>query len=248
MMLKFDHLVHFSTSPLKAAEEFSLHGFQVIPGGSHPNWGTYNSLSYFPGLRYIEWIGINKMSIASTSDNPLIQQIVHDSFKGEGFSQIAFRTDDIEALATNLTEKGFTTIGPIQGSRKREDGTVLEWSMLFIDDQELRLPFFIQWGKRDEERDNDLQSLMNHENGTPSFSFVGYAVKDARNFARKLCNIVGVKKLDIYQTYSEINVDGIGVRFYEKEGSQRPMLVGITGVNEEKTIEIAGGRYHLLRV
>lgn len=248
MTLKFDHLVHYSTSPSRSAEDFASHGFHVTQGGNHPTWGTYNYLCYFPGLRYIEWIGIQNMSIASTSHNMLIQQVVHDYFKGEGFSQIAFRTDDIETLSTNLTTKGFSTVGPVKGSRKREDGTMLEWSMLFIDDQEHRLPFFIQWGEQDEVREVNFQSFMKHNNGEPTLAFVGYAVKNARNFARKICNIFGVKKLDIYQTYSEIQVDGFAIRFYETEGTERPMLVGIQGVLNDNIIEISGGRYHLLRV
>ncbi|KAA0546954.1 VOC family protein [Bacillus sp. BGMRC 2118] len=248
MSLKFDHLVHFSTSLSTVAEKFSSLGFHAVKGGSHPSWGTYNSLCYFSGLRYIEWIGIQNLSIASTSDNLLIQQLVEDSFKGEGFSQIAFRTDNIDNLAIRLSAQGFNTIGPVQGSRMKEDGTLLKWSMLFINDQQYRFPFFIQWGQPDMERNLQLGPMTIHENGTPTLSYIGYAVKDAPSFASNFCRIIESKRLHIYQTYSEIHIEDFAIRFYEKEGTHRPILVGITGVLEDNIVDVAGGSYHLTRV
>lgn len=150
MLVKFDHLVHFTNRPEEARNDFQAIGFKTIQGGNHPNWGTYNCLSYFPDLRYIEWIGIKDLEVAKTSDNILIQQIVHDSLtKGEGFSQLAFRTNDIIALQGSLNEKGFQTIGPFPGSRKKADGTTISWSMLFIKEEpasDLRYPFFHSMG------------------------------------------------------------------------------------------------------
>lgn len=78
MVITFDHLVHFTINPEEAKASFEKLGFLAVNGGQHLDWGTYNSLSYFQHLRYIEWIGFKDFEKAVQSDNILIQQIVKD--------------------------------------------------------------------------------------------------------------------------------------------------------------------------
>lgn len=257
MNLKFDHLVHLTKWPENAKNTFSSFGFQTMNGGHHPTWGTYNCLCYFQKLRYIEWIGFTDRLVAKASDNPLIHQIVGDAENGEGFSQIAFRTDDIASLQKNFKEKGLETIGPFAGSRKKEDGTRLSWSMLFLkedDHPNVRFPFFIQWGNYDEIRNREMAPFIQHEIGTPSLSYIGYFVEDAKKALETYrsildCELTSVEeKTDTFGTYFELSLHDFSLRFYKQNEAKRegkPVICGITSSKNEKTIKVNGGCYTL---
>ena len=253
--LLFDHLVHFINSPTEAKESFSSLGYQTINGGEHPTWGTHNTLCYFNGLKYLEWIGIKDLSIAKQSDNVLIQQLVKDAPLGEGFIQLAFRTDNIEKLAKQLQQKGFNPIGPFKGSRKREDGSTLEWSMLFLEDDveaEVRYPFFIQWGESEELREQQMKSLFVHENKADTIDFIGIAVTnkvEASKQFKKLFSIDDSKlRKDEFGLYEEIEYGGVAIRFYEpillewKKRLGRPCICGFR--KKGKLIKIHDGYYY----
>ncbi|WP_456275268.1 VOC family protein [Bacillus sp. AK128] len=262
MSITFDHLVHFTDQPDQARKEFQKLGFQAIKGGNHPNWGTYNSLCYFQNLRYIEWIGFTDQSIAQTSENVLIQQIVEDSSL-DGFSQLAFRTDNIDKLKNSLQEKGINTIGPVEGSRKKEDGTVLSWAMLFIkgeDEQLLRSPFFIQWGKDDQMRTEEMSNLMVHSNKASTISYIGFVVKDGNSAIHKYATLldipVSVQLLeDSSGFFYELVLKDFSLRFYEPTSpelqkimearGERPFICGITSVDQDQVLEINGGLYSI---
>ncbi|KYD32461.1 MULTISPECIES: VOC family protein [Parageobacillus] len=262
MNVTFDHIVHFTKSPEEAKTAFQLIGFHAINGGKHPSWGTYNCLSYFTGLRYIEWIGFTDFDQAKTSDNVLIQQIVADSSKGEGFSQLAFRTDDIYSVIAHIQSKGLKPIGPFSGSRTREDGKVLSWSMLFIEDKQndtCRYPFFIQWGEPEEARATEMAPLMQHSIGSPSLSYIGMNVSHLDEPLQKYCHLFDVPRQSVTQSkdefgaYSELPIGNIAIRLYEAKSLtapidhaliNRPFLCGITGMPENKIVHIKNAVYH----
>ncbi|WP_010282914.1 VOC family protein [Bacillus timonensis] len=152
MDIRFDHVVHYVNDPHQAMAAFQLLGFHTVNGGNHDIWGTYNTLCYFKSLTYIEWIGINNLEITKEGNHPFSRHLYKDYQLEEGLSQIAFRTSSIKTVQKVLTEKGIKTLGPFPGSRKRPDGTLLEWSMLFVDHIH-PMPFFIEWGE-DEKKGN----------------------------------------------------------------------------------------------
>lgn len=257
MNISFDHLVHFTESPEEAKTAFQLLGFQAINGGQHPFWGTYNCLNYFQELRYIEWIGVNNLDIAKQSENILIQQIVEDQMNGEGFSQVAFRTNDIFAIKRSIEEKGMTPIGPFNGSRKRDDGKEIHWSMLFVKDEgkdECRYPFFIQWGENDEVRTQEMKSLMIHNIGSPSLDFIGFFDSKENNSINKFIKLFQIssdqiiENFDKHGSYQEIKIGGVGVRFYNQIYHSslqpfKPFICGISGMKENRVVTIKGGIY-----
>lgn len=262
MNVTFDHIVHYTEKPEEVKTAFQLIGFHAINGGNHPSWGTYNCLNYFTGLRYIEWIGIADFDKAKTSDNVLIQQIIADSHKGEGFSQLAFRTDDIDAAISRIQTKGLKPIGPFSGSRKREDGKTISWSMLFIHDEQddtCRYPFFIQWGEPEEARANEMTPLMQHSIGTPSLSHIGMNASDLDKSLQKYCHLFDIPRQavtessDEFGAYSEFPIGNIAIRLYEEKSLtaavnsaliNRPFLCGITGMPENKIVHIKNAVYH----
>ncbi|HLR62957.1 MAG TPA: VOC family protein [Lentibacillus sp.] len=148
-MLAIDHIVVAARDPEKAAEDFGMkHDIVVTEGGQHANWGTYNYLAYFRNDCYIEWIGIFDETTAARSDNPLIHLLFREIAEGhEGPIQLAFRTEQMDENVKNLQNLNIQYTGPIPGSRKRPDGSFLEWRMLFPEAEQQVLPFLIEWGE-----------------------------------------------------------------------------------------------------
>lgn len=145
MHLSFDHLVHFSPDPIKAQKELNEYGINVIKGGTHEKWGTFNTLAYFH-LSYIEWLGLRDIALAQTvTDNDLIQQLVNEHTPFGHFGRFALRTDDMDLLIKELQSKSYAVKGPVAGSRQTTDGEKLQWKMCFIeaDHDSLPLPFLL---------------------------------------------------------------------------------------------------------
>ncbi|GLB60714.1 VOC family protein [Cytobacillus sp. NCCP-133] len=160
MELKLDHIIHFIKGhPAEAVTEWKKHGRDALMGGSHENWGTYNSLLYI-GQSYLEFLSIEDHKVARQSDNPLIRQLIQDLQNGEGIGQICFRTNHITQLKEELECRGCDTYPLFHGSRKREDGSMIKWKMLFIKmNPYYKYPFFIDWGVQDEIRFAELKQL-----------------------------------------------------------------------------------------
>ncbi|SFB04424.1 Glyoxalase-like domain-containing protein [Lentibacillus halodurans] len=148
-MLAIDHIVIAAKNPEKAANEFGKeYGLTITEGGQHANWGTYNYLAYFHNDCYIEWIGIFDETTAARSDNPLIHLLFRELAEGhEGPIQYALRTNRMDDYTNNLKTLNIPFTGPISGNRKRPDGSLLEWRMLFPKAEAEVLPFLIEWGE-----------------------------------------------------------------------------------------------------
>ncbi|WP_242222562.1 VOC family protein [Bacillus cereus group sp. BfR-BA-01380] len=189
-MFQFDHLVHVvHCSPAEEINQMKIHGFYVVQGGEHTNWGTHNSLCYFD-LAYIEFLAVQNQEVASRAENPLIQQVVHKLQTGEGMLQIALRTEHMEEFAERLVEKGFQINGPLEGKRMRDDGTLLSWKMLFVEQEGEgpRFPFFIEWSESDEKRRDDLQKkgvISPHNNNIIGMNTVFYAVNNVNETSKR---------------------------------------------------------------
>ncbi|QED47875.1 VOC family protein [Cytobacillus dafuensis] len=160
MDLQLDHLVHFiSDHPNKAVMEWKKLGYKAVMGGSHESWGTFNSLLY-SSTSYIEFIAVENQTIAEQSDNPLIKQLITDLKNRDGIGQICFRTKDLVMMKEQLNKKGITTFPIFPGSRKRQDGSMIRWKMLFIKEKaSFPFPFFIEWEQNDEDRFIELKAL-----------------------------------------------------------------------------------------
>lgn len=148
MEISFDHLVHAVVRPEEAAADFGATGyFRPVTGGEHPNWGTYNTLAYFSGLSYIEWIGVR--NVCKAQESTFGQQMIDGLENGQGPIQFALRTDDISAVAAAWRARGLSFEGPIDAHRTQPDGSVIRWRMLFPkqrkDKRKLLFPFLIEW-------------------------------------------------------------------------------------------------------
>ncbi|TCP31251.1 glyoxalase-like protein [Scopulibacillus darangshiensis] len=269
MTLSFDHLVHMTERPEKAVQKLQALGFHALNGGRHPNWGTYNGICHFD-LSYIEWIGFDNKDIAgSVQDNTLIQQLVAEQASGEGFYRIALRTNNMAKTAAELKSRGLVCHGPVAGSRKKSDGTLLEWTMLFIEDpaspDRYNLPFIIDWQQSDQDRRAALKCqgiLKQHAAQRASLERVAVAVHDLEKTLSNWENWFDLrvtqkcKNTLLQAECAEVDLEGTRLIFCTPIGpgvvkdvlhtrGERPFLAAVSGNGQKQIIEVFGATYQL---
>ncbi|MFS8514492.1 MAG: VOC family protein [Planifilum fulgidum] len=267
-MYAFDHLVHLVRDPKKAMQTARKCGIHAVEGGSHPDWGTANTLCYFD-LSYIEYLGVEKPAVAEKAKgNPLVRQALEDLADGEGPARIALRTDNLERAARLLEEQGWKASGPFPGSRARPDGTLLQWSLLFPEGpaDQLPPPFLIQWEQTDEDRRKDLQrrgAISSHPAGNLQLKHIAFAVRDLgraakwekgfdlkpkREYVDKILNAV-CRELQLSGgnlLFCAPIGEGPVARVLESRG-ERPFLVSLSGAERDEDWSIFGGIYRFSR-
>ncbi|MBM7702240.1 VOC family protein [Metabacillus iocasae] len=265
MQLSFDHLVHFSPNPEEAKSELLEQGVHVIKGGHHESWGTFNTLSYF-GLSYIEWLGFHDRLLAEgVTDNDLIRQFVKEGTAIGHFGRFALRTERIEDVSETLKEKGYDVEGPVAGSRRREDGSMLEWKMLFVrsDEHELPLPFFIEWGEDDLTREKALEPFFHHPQGTLKIENIYCAVHQVFETSEKWAALLELHLGEVYRdpvldaTCRKLYLHGGNLILCESESGlvnetlqtvgERPFLVEMYNAKEKAAFTVQNGRFRLKR-
>lgn len=265
----FDHLVHFVEDPKRAIEGLKERGIYAVEGGVHENRGTYNALSYFD-LSYIEFLSTYDRALVEQTEHlkySLPESIVQDQFV-EGFTRFAVRSTDIEGDAKRFIEKGLIVNGPIPYSRKRPDGSVIEWQLLFIGDESnsLHLPFIIQWKDSDDVRRNEQieKKVIVQHPAEVSFFHVMFAVRNLRESVDKWSELLDLKVSKEYVDESlQANCqtlelpgghivlcspigDGIVSEFLEKRG-EKPFQVNFSGGVNDLKFDLLGGIYNIIK-
>jgi len=111
-------------------------------GGVHPGRGTHNALMTLGHGTYLEIIA-PVAGGAATPDNAELAALATP--KPVFF---AVGSTDLAATAALLKAAGFATSEIRAGSRKKPDGSVLEWRTLRLEGKDLgAAPFFIEWTK-----------------------------------------------------------------------------------------------------
>ncbi|GIP41259.1 hypothetical protein J31TS4_45390 [Paenibacillus sp. J31TS4] len=269
MAFRFDHLVHIVWRPEETAEQLRGIGLAVRPGGEHERWGTYNELSYF-GLSYLELLGVRHPALAAkTRDNDLVRQTVDELPSGEKFARLALRTDRIEEEAERFRSQRLRVTGPFPGSRRRADGSLLAWSMLFLewpDGHGPPLPFVIQWGESDEERLGRLNREAEqapHLAGELKLTQVAFAVRDAGETAEEWARLFGLQAgvpaadPSLRAHCRTLALPGGELLFCSPAGTgqvadalnrhgEGPFLVRLAGAGEKSRHEVSGGIYEFI--
>ena len=122
-------------------------GVKPVMGGSHPGVGTRNALLSLGGRRYLEIIAPDPEQAVY---KPVNFQNDLRRLTMPRFFAWAAGTSDITAIAENLRRTALPIVGPIEGSRARPDGRVLQWKALLVRNKFAvqaaePIPFFIEW-------------------------------------------------------------------------------------------------------
>ena len=118
-----------------------LAGVAPARGGSHPGFGTRNSLLSL-GDTYLEVIAPDPAQSLEGNRGGVIAAMPRP-----GLITFAVRTTDLAGYAGAAEKAGVTTRGPIAMSRTRPDGVRLEWACIYVEHAVYgeAIPFAIDW-------------------------------------------------------------------------------------------------------
>ncbi len=144
--MRLDHVVVAAADLDAAAAAWARHGFDVQPGGTHPQWGTRNALIRFERT-YIELITVQDPAAARAAGpvgSVLLDVLDRGSQTLVGY---AVAVDDAAAIAHRLEAAGLAPHGPFVMSRERPDGSRLSWQLVVPGARPWLTPwpFFIAW-------------------------------------------------------------------------------------------------------
>lgn len=262
---QFDHVVQYLEKPEDIISKLKEHGIHALEGGRHEGRGTYNALSYFD-LSYIEFLGSYDKPLVAESKpvhHSMIETIIAKDFE-EGFVRFAARTEDIHAEAEKFKALGLTVNGPFPLYRKRPDGSVISWQLLYIGEENdsLKLPFIIQWDDNDEVRRQQQieQGVIGLQQPNVDFEGVLFAVENAEETASKWAKYLDLSMKNSFVDqglnakvvvldlqggelqFAEPLGEGIVQTTLEKDG-EVPLQVNFLGFKEEKIVTLQNGRY-----
>lgn len=191
MLQGIDHLVIACADPDAAAVELeSALGIACTAGGRHERFGTYNRIGWLADGSYLELIGVADPEAAALSPVGAAALRTLEAHGG-GLATYAMLVDDLEAAAP----ASFSP--PTHGSRRRDDGDVVEWWTAFpAEPLAPTVPFLIQhaytgreWG----EAALAERARYVHPIGSPVvLSRLDLAVADPPTLARPLEEGLGI--------------------------------------------------------
>ena len=144
--LPTDHLIYAAPDLAAAVEAMErLLGVRPASGGQHPDWGTANALLALGPDVYLEVLGPDPDQPAPPRPRPFgIDRLTQGRLVGW-----AVKTADLEARIQASIQQGYAPGRILPGSRRRPDGTLLQWRLVLPDDLALPfdgvIPFLIDW-------------------------------------------------------------------------------------------------------
>ncbi|MFF4252425.1 VOC family protein [Streptomyces sp. NPDC001663] len=140
-----DHLVLATPDLAATVADFARRtGVEPAPGGAHVGRGTHNYLVSLGGSSYLEIIGPDPEQ--SDPDGP--RPFAVDDLASARTVTWAISPPDLDAAVETARARGYDpgSIRPM--SRRRPDGTLLEWRLTDGDTQHPSglVPFLIDWG------------------------------------------------------------------------------------------------------
>jgi hypothetical protein len=143
-MTRLDHILWASPdldTGTNAIE--NLTGVAPQRGGSHPGFGTRNSLLGLDGGTYFEVIAPDpEQDLSGTRGERIAAQ------SRPGLMTFAIAANDLASLRATALRQGLGVDGPIAMHRTRPDGSRLDWSILYLSAPHYgeAIPFIIDWG------------------------------------------------------------------------------------------------------
>lgn len=145
MLAHVDHIV-YAVEDLDSGIACIEHqlGIRPVLGGKHKAWGTHNAILSLGDAVYLEVIAPDPELTPPPSGPPSV-------FRALGAGRIttwAAKSRDIAKTHTLANRAGIHLGETVNGSRMRDDGTKLNWSLTnpFTVVMDGLVPFFIDWG------------------------------------------------------------------------------------------------------
>lgn len=248
--ISWDHTVHYVNDLAAVVKQFEEKGLVAFPGGSHKQWGTYNTLAYFD-LSYIEFLGIENRTLAEEVDVP--NDVVKDAVRllpdHEIMSRVALRTDDIEEIASNLEAFDLDVSPIMEGKRLDAQGNLIAWRMLTIagDFMGLPYPFVIEWKGTDNERREKLTEtgiIKKHPVGDVSIDQAIFHVEDPEAVVTHWSEIF---RLEVVKVDNQVKLK-IGKQSFDFRKGPENLLQKIILATENPelkglTVQVGNGEY-----
>lgn len=253
MIRGIDHLVIATPDPDAAARELEERvGLRCTGGGRHEGSGTRNRLAWLADGSYLELIGVDDPDLARVT--PVGRAVLRTiESHGSGLATYALRVDDVGATVTTLAAAGSTFGAPQAGSRRRDDGELVEWRAAFpAADLGPAAPFLIEhvatgaeWGPAAMEE----RARFAHPIGSPAtLTRLDIATADPPSAAAALHDELG---LDLW-TVADLAVTDIGphiLRFVPAREMPVPAVVTVGAhVDGPRTADVLGLRFDVERV
>jgi len=143
-MVQLDHILWAAPDLDEGVRRFeALTGVAPVRGGSHPGFGTRNSLVGLGEGLYLEVISPDPDQPLEGNRGGQIAALPHS-----GLLTFALRTADLDGIRRAAERLALACDGPVSMTRTRPDGVKLAWSVLCLANPDLGdvLPFFIDWG------------------------------------------------------------------------------------------------------
>jgi hypothetical protein len=249
MIRGIDHLVIACEDPDRAAVELEAAvGLVATGGGRHERFGTRNRLAFLADGSYLELIGVDDPSLLDASP---VGQAVHRQLDahGAGLATYALVVDAIEPMVASLRAAG-APIGIAQhGSRRRDDGELIEWQAAFPEEDlgPASVPFLIQhvadgaeWGPDAVE----ARAAFVHPIGSPvRLLRLAIAVDDPPAAATELARVLGVATRAVGDL-GTVTVGPHEIRFRPTHEMPVPAVVRLAAdVAAPRTAELLGMRF-----
>ena len=142
-MVALDHILWAAPDLDQGMSLFEkLTGVAPARGGSHPGFGTRNSLVSLGEEAYFEIIAPDpEQELAGNLGGQIA------ALKSPGLLTFALRSPDLAAVLQGAERLGLAIDGPVAMSRTRPDGVRLSWSILYLRHATLgqAVPFVIDW-------------------------------------------------------------------------------------------------------
>ena len=127
MLRALDHIVHAIADLDAAAEFYRRCGFQVSAGNRHP-WGTHNHVVQLPGF-FIEVLTVGEPEKLKGEGLAKVFGFANQNAiaRGDGFSMLAFESDDIAADVAEFKKNGIGISEALPFTREATlpDGTTM---------------------------------------------------------------------------------------------------------------------------
>ncbi|MEU6143968.1 VOC family protein [Streptomyces sp. NPDC047081] len=140
-----DHLVLATPDLAATVADFTRRtGVTPAPGGAHVGLGTRNCLVSLGGSSYLEIIGPDPEQSQPEGPRPFTV----DELAAARTVTWAISPPDLDQAVANARARGYDPGGVRPMSRRRPDGTLLEWRLTDGDTQHPSglVPFLIDWG------------------------------------------------------------------------------------------------------